>query len=186
MKVFVTGVSGFVGHYLLDLLLKKKRQVFGIGHTTPDSVLHFVKGLTLFKTDLRDVEGLKNDLRTARPEEIFHLGGIASVKRFDADIKESFEINAIGSLNLFEAVRRVAPKTPVVFISSAEVYGRVPKKAIPIRETQPLDPCNFYGASKAAAETLAFNYCKSHGLKIVVMRPFNHIGPGQATDFVTA
>lgn len=186
MRVLVTGVSGFVGHYLLDLLLKKKHQVFGIGHTTPDSVLHYVKGLTLFKTDLRDVAGLTHDLKTSRPDQIYHLGGIASVKRFDTDIKNSFEINTVGSLNLFEAARTTGLQSPIVLISSAEVYGALSKNEVPVRESHPVSPCNFYGVSKASAEFLAINYWKNYGLKIVILRPFNHIGPGQAADFVTA
>jgi len=186
MRVLVTGVSGFVGHYLLELLLKKKHQVFGIGHTTPDSVLHFVKGLTLFKTDLRDAEGLRSDLKTSRPDQVYHLGGIASVKRFDTDLKNSFEINTVGSLNLFEAARSVGLQSPIVLISSAEVYGALSRNEVPVRESHPVNPCNFYGVSKASAEFLAINYWKSCGLRIVILRPFNHIGPGQAADFVTA
>jgi GDP-4-dehydro-6-deoxy-D-mannose reductase len=186
MRTLVTGVSGFVGHYLFELLLKRKHQVFGIGHTTPDSVLHFVKGLTLFKTDLRDAEGLKSDMKTSRPDQVYHLGGIASVKRFDTDLKNSFEINTVGSLNLFEAARAGGLKGPVVLISSAEVYGTLSKKDVPVRETQPVNPCNFYGVSKASAEFFAANYWKNYGTKVITLRPFNHIGPGQAADFVTA
>jgi GDP-4-dehydro-6-deoxy-D-mannose reductase len=74
----------------------------------------------------------------------------------------------------------------VLFVGSAEQYGRVEDKHLPIRETHPFRPHNAYAASKAAAEFLCYQYCQSYGLDVILARPFNHIGPGQSPRFVVA
>jgi GDP-4-dehydro-6-deoxy-D-mannose reductase len=85
---------------------------------------------------------------------------------------------------MLEAIKRESPRTPVLFISSAEVYGRVRASQVPIRETQRPAPRNPYAASKLAAEEVCHYYERTFGLSIVVARSFNHTGPGQQTGFV--
>jgi GDP-4-dehydro-6-deoxy-D-mannose reductase len=94
------------------------------------------------------------------------------------------DVNGAGTTGLLEAVKRESPKTPVLFISSAEVYGRVRPSQVPIRETQAPAPRNPYAASKLAAEEVCHYYERTFGLSIVVARSFNHTGPGQSLGFV--
>ena len=69
-------------------------------------------------------------------------------------------------------------------VGSAEEYGTVEPDRQPIRETEPLRPQSPYAVSKAAQEMLALQYASSHGLDVVLVRSFNHSGPGQSDRFV--
>jgi GDP-4-dehydro-6-deoxy-D-mannose reductase len=71
-----------------------------------------------------------------------------------------------------------------LFVSSSEVYGMVPREKLPLREEMELRPINPYAGSKAAAEILALQFFRSYGLPILRVRPFNHTGPRQSSDFV--
>lgn len=96
----------------------------------------------------------------------------------------------LGTARVLEAARayRDRGNAPprVLFTSSAEVYGRQPADAFPLRETLALQPANPYAASKAAAEAMALAEARRYGLDVVVTRAFNHIGPGQSDRFVVA
>ena len=186
MSILITGVTGFVGDHLLEYTAGQTERIYGIGHIAVDTSYAHYKHFQLFTTDLRDDLGINSVVRKAQPDIVYHLAGVASVKKFDADITASFEINTNGSLHLFEAVRQHSPKSKIVFISSGEVYGEVDKKNLPVTEETSIAPTNLYGVSKASAELLALNYWKNYGVDITILRPFNHIGPGQSTDFVTA
>ena len=83
-----------------------------------------------------------------------------------------------------EAVRALSPAPAVLVTGSSEVYGVPDVDDLPLREDQPLAPANPYGLSKAAQEAVAIAYASRHGLRVVVTRAFNHIGPGQRPDFV--
>jgi GDP-4-dehydro-6-deoxy-D-mannose reductase len=95
-----------------------------------------------------------------------------------------FQVNAIGTLYVLEAARACARPPRVLLISSAEVYGAVPEDRLPVTEEAPLAPVTPYAASKVAAEYLGVQAHLAHGLTVVRVRPFNHVGPGQATGFV--
>jgi GDP-4-dehydro-6-deoxy-D-mannose reductase len=102
---------------------------------------------------------------------------------------EIYEINAIGSARLAQAVREYASNGSaprVVFASSAEVYGARDPSDYPLQETLALRPSTPYGASKAAAEAMLLAYARSFSLDVVIGRFFNTIGPGQSERFVVA
>jgi GDP-4-dehydro-6-deoxy-D-mannose reductase len=92
----------------------------------------------------------------------------------------------MGSLNLLEALRSADSLKMAILISSAEVYGRVPEARMPICEEQEWCPTNPYSSSKACVELMGVQYYNTHGLPIVRMRPFNHIGAGQSETFVAS
>jgi GDP-4-dehydro-6-deoxy-D-mannose reductase len=83
-----------------------------------------------------------------------------------------------------EAVRTQSPKTRVILISSAEIYGHVRPEHLPIKETQPFAPANIVGSTKAAMELAIHPYTETYDLDVVIARPFNHTGPRQVPDFV--
>jgi GDP-4-dehydro-6-deoxy-D-mannose reductase len=86
------------------------------------------------------------------------------------------------SVGLLEALRRVAGGTPVVWVSSCEIYGD--PEELPATEDLPARPANPYAVSKASGEMLAAVYAEAYGLKIVRARPFSHSGPGQLPIFL--
>jgi GDP-4-dehydro-6-deoxy-D-mannose reductase len=169
MKALVTGAGGFVGPHLVDHL-----------EATGDAVvaLDVADG-----PDLRDHQGWIDRLAAEAPDVVYHLAGWSDVGGSWHDPRTTFEVNVMGTVAVLEAAR-LAGTGRVVLISSADVYGSVDPAQLPITENQPLRPGSPYGASKQAAEDVAAHYHRSRDLAVVIVRPFNHVGPGQSTRFV--
>jgi GDP-4-dehydro-6-deoxy-D-mannose reductase len=102
------------------------------------------------------------------------------------DPARTFDVNAVGTLHLLEAARRVEPAPRVLLIGSAEVYGPVRPEDLPLTEDQKLNPVTPYAVSKVAAEYLGVQYHAGFGVPVVRARSFNHVGPHQAGSFVVA
>jgi GDP-4-dehydro-6-deoxy-D-mannose reductase len=115
-----------------------------------------------------------------------HLAGQAFVPAANADPIGTYRVNALGTAQLLEAVRALAPGARVVVAGSADVYGMQPRSAYPLRESVASNPASPYAASKVAAEAFALAAAHTYGLDVVVTRAFNHIGPGQDARFVVA
>jgi GDP-4-dehydro-6-deoxy-D-mannose reductase len=120
-----------------------------------------------------------------RPEWVFHLAGVAHVGRAEAEPERCLAINFAGTRNVLEACLSGAPSARMLLVSSGEVYGRVEGDRLPVTEDEPLRPATVYAVSKAAAE-MAGHHAAARGLDVVLLRPFNHIGPGQSDDFVAS
>lgn len=169
MRTLVTGAEGFVGPHLARELAAGGREVVRAARA-PDLDVAL---------DVTSPEACVQAVRVARPDAVVHLAGVSSPVD---DPRRTWAVNATGTVNLLEAVAREAPRARVLVVSSAYVYGRVPDADQPIREARAPAPVNAYGASKAAAEAAASSYA-AQGLDVVVVRPFNHVGPGQSTAF---
>lgn len=168
MKSLVTGAGGFVGPHLVDHL-----------RSSGDEVIPVDVGNG---PDLRDRDGWADAVAGVAPEVIYHLGGWSDVAGSWTDPYTAFEVNVLGTISVLEAARR-AGSSRVVVISSADVYGAVPAEDLPITENHPTVPSSPYGASKQASEAAALQYVRGHGLDVIVVRPFNHMGPGQSPRF---
>lgn len=181
MRALVTGASGFVGGYLVDALRARGDEVLACGgpHDARNGY---------FPIDLADARSLEAALEAARPDFVFHLAAQTFVPQSLHSPVESFEVNALGTARLAEAVRAYAadPSPRILFTSSAEVYGPRASGEYPLREQLDLRPANPYGAGKAAAEAMLLAASQSFGLDVVIARAFNHIGPGQSERFVVA
>jgi len=125
-------------------------------------------------------------IRRHKPDTIFHLAGTSFVPDAQNAPQMAFEINVKGSLNILEETRENAPDAGVVLISSAEVYGNADQGRMPLTEENLLSPVNIYALTKLCAEEIATYYHRISGVNCVVLRPFNHIGPGQRASFVTS
>ena len=134
--------------------------------------------------DLRDGEATAAALAAAAPEVIVHLAAQAHVGRSWREPAATLHDNQAMALNVLEAVRAHAAGAVVVLVGSGEVYG--PPAALPVDETAPLRPQNPYAVSKAGVDLLGGLYADAHGLRVVRVRPFNHIGPGQAPRYAAA
>jgi len=171
MKILITGLGGFVGPYLADYCLQKGDDVFGTlfpGHKSPREKLN------TFECDLNAKERLKEILREVGPDIIFHLAAQSS------STADSFSIlfnNVNCQVNLFEVLRELNLNPVCMIACSALEYGFVEKN--PVKESFALRPLSPYAISKAAQEMAAFYYFKQYGLKAVIIRAFNHTGPGQ-------
>mgnify|MGYP001421905050 CR=1 FL=1 len=179
-KVLITGAAGFVGHYLSDSLLEKYRVVgTDMAPENKNSKVSYFPGNILDKKFLTEL------ISDEKPEVIFHLA--AKSQTWDRNVEEVFNVNVLGTINLYECilgVRRDTDYNPkIFFISSSEVYGNTsdPKN---ITEDSPLFPTKFYSASKAASDRLSYSFTQSEKLDILILRPFTHTGPGQGKGFV--
>jgi GDP-4-dehydro-6-deoxy-D-mannose reductase len=179
VRVLVTGSNGFVGRHACAALRARGHVVIGAGFAP-----HASDAGTL-ALDVRDFRAVEDVVATSRPDAVLHLAAIAFVPQAKDDPSGAFAINAQGTLHVLAAVAARAKSARCVVVSSAEVYGRASGDEMPLRETRAPRPVTVYGASKAAAEHLARAYA-ADGLDVRVLRPFNHVGPGQDERFVVA
>ena len=179
MKILITGCNGFVGRHAVRVLQQAGHSVTGADITTCDA------SIPVHHMELRDPDTIAHALTATQPDAILHLGGIAFVPLGWTQPQLVFEVNTIGTLNLLDAVRQHAPKTRVLVVTSAEIYGSHPAPA-PLDESAPYRPDNIYGIAKAAADQSSLLYAAHHHLDVMVARPSNHIGPGQSPDFVSS
>lgn len=174
-RALVTGASGFVGAYLIQNLLTHGYEVIAGVHGPEDRM---PPGCRRVELDVTDRQTLGKAIAGTQPDEVYHLAGLS--RPASGAVEEFHGVNFGGALNLLESVREHAPEAGVLLVGSAYAYGKVDH---PIAETQPLEPVNHYGVSKAAAEMLGRVYVLE-GLRVIMARPFNHSGPGQSPDFV--
>ncbi len=170
VKVLVTGAGGFVGHHLVAHLKAEGDDVISTDRS-------------LGGPDLNDGEALTALVLDVSPDAIYHLAGDADVGGSWNHPAVTFRNNANGTLALLEAARAAGTER-VLSISSADVYGKVLPSELPLTELSPLRPTSPYAASKVAAEFLGVQAHLGHGLDVIGVRAFNHIGPGQSTNFV--
>jgi len=181
MRALVTGAGGFVGPYLIKLLLTRGYQVFGALHKKNLEIYRGNNNFSPVFLDLTDLASVRDALYFSQPDEIYHLAAVAITVGIEPEMY--YRVNFQGTYHLLKAVKDIVPRSRVLLASSANAYGAVKKEEIPILESHPLFPNNHYAASKAAAESLACAYF-AEGLQVVRARPFNHTGPGQTTDYV--
>ena len=178
MRVLITGAGGFVGKHLAKELRTHGHTPFGFDRCgAGDDCAEFVYG------DLLSGGELESLITTAEPQACVHLAGAASVPRSWEDPAATFETNVGGTLRLLNLLARHQPRARILAVSSAEIYGS--GRTGPLTEDALPDPANPYALSKAAADRMALLLADRQGLDVMVVRPENHIGPGQSEDFVT-
>lgn len=168
--ILVTGASGFVGSTLLRMAASGE--------------LEGSSRFTALAGDLRDSEAVQRSLRTTPPEAVIHLAAITFVPESFARPHETYEVNLHGTINLLESLSRMDFRGAFLYVSSGDVYGAVPVDALPITEQHLPKPRNPYAASKLAAEAYCYQLSQTSAMRVVIARPFNHIGPGQSERFV--
>jgi GDP-4-dehydro-6-deoxy-D-mannose reductase len=187
MRVLITGINGFVGGHLAEHLLAEGRhEVWGLTRG-PGKLQPFLAGrVAEVHADLSDAEATTEALVAARPAVIYHLAGQPFVPESFRDPAGTLSTNTLGALHIFLTLIEYRMRARVVVVGTNEEYGTISEADLPIGEGTPLRPANPYGVSKAAQSLLAQQYHLSHGLDVVRVRPFTHIGPRQNERFVTA
>ena len=190
MNVLITGITGFAGSHLADYLLAHHPDVRVHGTvrwlSRMDNIAHLEGKIRLHEADLKDIVSLKKALAEARPDRIFHLAAQSFVPTSWKLPAETFMINSVGEVNLFEAVLDLGLEPRIQVAGSSEEYGHVNPDEVPMKETNPLRPLSPYAVSKVAQDLLAYQYWKSYGLQTVRTRGFNHTGPRRGDVFVTS
>jgi GDP-4-dehydro-6-deoxy-D-mannose reductase len=157
--ILVTGAQGFVGSHLLAQLGSEAHPL---------------------DVDVTDAKAVARELMAATPRVVVHLAALSSVGDSWGDAGETWRVNAVGTVNVLEAVRAEASECRVLVASTGEVYGRAQR--VPTPEDEPLQPMSPYAASKAAAE-VACEQARRAGVDVVVARAFQHEGPGRDERF---
>jgi GDP-4-dehydro-6-deoxy-D-mannose reductase len=170
------------------LLARGEYQVSGISLPGEDTrnVEHILSRIALYPADLSDYGRVRELCARIRPDHVFHLAAQASVERAWLDPAATLVNNIVAQLNLLRAIAELRLEPRILIVGSADEYGAVREEDLPIDEETPLRPINPYAVSKIAQDYLGYQYYLSHGLQVVRVRPFGHIGPRQGPGFVVA
>ncbi|MBT9150320.1 MAG: GDP-6-deoxy-D-mannose reductase [candidate division WS2 bacterium] len=214
-RVFITGISGFVGSHLAKYLLDHGNEVHGLIRRRADGSkpknlikLRIYEQLHLIEGDISSISSLGAALEIAKPDIIFHLAAQSFIPASFLNPLETLLFNSLGTANLLESVRIKDIDSIIVFAGSSEEYGLVfasekqykralkkmgtifpPAQTIPelpISEANCLRPMSPYAISKVQGDYLMRGYHNFYGLKTVVSRGFNAEGPGRGSVFVTS
>lgn len=171
MKALITGGGGFVGVYLAAHLAEHGDEVVSVDRSGENAV------------DITNRDAMHESLARHRPEVVFHLAALSHVGESWNDPTGVLRVNIEGTSNVLDAAR-AADVRRVVVVGSAEEYGRVDERDLPLREDAPLRPSSPYGVSKIAASFLGLQAHLAFGSDIVRVRAFSHTGPGQSDRFL--
>jgi UDP-glucose 4-epimerase len=177
MHTLITGGAGFIGSHLVDRLVRdgyRVRVVDNFSSGRIENIKHHLdaNSIELITGDLKDPQVALKAVEGV--DVVLHFAANPEVRVSATNPEVHFNENIVATFNLLEAMRRRGVKE-LVFASSSSVYGE--PEEIPVDENAPIRPVSVYGASKAACEALIHAYSKLYGVKAVVLRYANVIGP---------
>ena len=190
MKIFITGGAGFIGCNSADYFLQQGHEVIifdNLSRKGGPANLEWLRSrhgerLCFVEGDVREYEALAGAIEGA--EVVLHLASQVAVTTSVANPREDFEINALGTFNVLEAVRHQVPEAAVLYASTNKVYGGMQGAKVVlangryryadythgIPETYPLDFHSPYGCSKGTGDQYMLDYARIYGLKTMVFR----------------
>ncbi len=168
MRAFITGGGGFVGGHLSRHLLESGDEVTSVDQ----------------ECDVTNALSVDGFLRANSPDVIYHLAALTHVGDSWNNPVGFTRVNVLGTKTLLDVAYEVVPDAVVILVSSADVYGVVSEQDLPLRESFRTAPANPYASSKLEAERFAHEAWRERGQRVIIARPFNHVGPGQSTKFV--
>jgi GDP-4-dehydro-6-deoxy-D-mannose reductase len=182
MKALITGINGFVGKYLSKYLIEKGYDVYGT--VIEDNIQ--MDDIKIYKMNLLDKEEVAETIRKIKPDQVYHLAGQSAVGLSWNNPTLTININVNGTINLLDSIREENLDVKVLIIGSSDQYGPIKPENCPINEEHELNPSSPYAISKVTQENVAKLYVKAYGMKIIMVRAFNHIGPMQSKNFVVS
>ncbi|MBA3854038.1 MAG: GDP-mannose 4,6 dehydratase [Gemmatimonas sp.] len=196
VRALVTGAAGFVGQWTCRALLREGWEVEGVSleGTPPRGILTAAERAAV-RWEAMDLSPTSNGasrvlalFRTAAPDVIIHLAGIAFQASAAADVERAFAVNVGAATELLRAAalaKAAGEADPrVLVVGSAEQYGAHAAAEMPLPESAACRPKTVYGKTKVAQEVAALGMARETGLRVVCTRSFNHSGPGQAPSFL--
>jgi GDPmannose 4,6-dehydratase len=191
-RVLITGATGMVGSHLVDYLLNNTdHEIFAMirWRSSFDNLQHLSNiinsgsRIKLLYGDLTDEQSLRSVVEDSTPDYVFHLAAESFPQTsFSAPI-HTFDVNISGTFRLLESVRTLAPNASVHVCSSSEVFGKVPREYVPIKENTPFHPASPYAISKVGTDLIGKYFAEAYGLKTVITRMFTHTGPRRGDVF---
>ncbi len=191
-KVLITGITGMVGSHLADYLLSNtKWKIYGAcrWRSPTDNIKHLVNFINVKKRihleymDLTDYSSVENSIKKIKPDIIFHLAA-QSFPKASFDMREvTFDTNILGTDRLLNSVLQLKLNPIIHICSSSEIFGKVKKRDLPIKETNSFHPASPYAISKIGTDLLGKFYHEAYGMKTLITRMFTHTGPRRGDYF---
>ena len=193
INCLITGVTGMVGSHLVDYLLKNTNwNIYGLLRWSSklDNIEHHLdlvnkkKRFFLLYGDLTDHISIRKALTQSHPDYVFHLAAESFPKMsFDSPLK-FYETNIKGTHILLEEIKNLKSINPIIHVcSSSEVFGKVPKKYLPIKENCTFHPASPYAISKVGTDLIGRYFFEAYGLNTIMTRMFTHTGPRRGDYF---
>lgn len=199
MKYLITGGCGFIGSNLAAEVLKRGEELvvfdnlFRLGSSTNLEWLKAKGDFKYYPFDIRNLNDIETVIKEEKPEIVFHLAGQVAMTTSIENPRLDFEINAMGTFNLLDSIRKYSPNTMVLYSSSNKVYGDFEELTFVEKETRydcleypngfneniPLDFHSPYGCSKGTADQYLLDFNRIYGLKTVVFRHSSMYGGNQ-------
>ncbi len=190
MKVLVTGGAGFIGSHLVDALVARRDEVSVLDNLSAGRMDNLrqsadKQGFVFIKGDLKNYGKWKDAIGGV--SLVFHFAANPEVRVGEVEPTIHFEENLLATFRLLEAMRKSGGKMSVVFASTSTVYGEASQLPTP-EEYGPMLPISTYGASKLGCESLISSYAYTHGIRGLILRLGNCVGPraghGVIFDFI--
>jgi GDP-4-dehydro-6-deoxy-D-mannose reductase len=188
MRILITGVTGFAGSYLAEALCEQPGvELFGVGRTGwKEDQKALARSVTLEVCDLNDQARLDAVLARTKAEQIYHLAGYSNAGKSAREADAAWTGNLTATRNLYAAAQRSGQRPRILFVGSGLVYETSDSPEHAHSESCPLEPTTPYAASKSAADLASYQSAYSGTLDIVRVRPFNHIGPRQSSEYAVS
>lgn len=185
MQALITGVSGFVGRHLVRQLLEDGWRVGGLVHPSDgDHAAQLASNVELFHGDLLDDGAVVDAISRWRPETIYHLAAFSNPESSWGQSRRTLETNIIGTHNVLQAALESGLRPRILLVGSCQQYGLVPEDQQPISEERAQRPLSPYGVSKVSQEVLGQRFFLAEKIPVLLVRSFNHTGPGQDSSYV--
>ena len=191
-RALITGITGMVGSHLADYLYANTDwHILGMARwrSPLDNLQNLAAAINdgervqLLYGDLRDGVAVRHVVREASPDIVFHLAAQSFPRTSFESPLDTFETNIQGTVRVLESLREFAPKATVHVCASSEVFGRVPKELLPIKEDAPFHPASPYAMSKVGTDLLGRFYAEAYGMTVMTTRMFTHTGPRRGDVF---
>jgi len=177
LRVLITGVSGFIGRYLSKFLEGKGFDVYGTFYNSKSK-----NNSRLLQCDIRSFTNIHQVIQKVKPVVVYHLAAQSQPVLSWRNPWLTMEVNVLGTINLFESIKKSGSDSRVIVACSSAEYGRVSESETPIKEDCPLRSLSPYAVSKATQDLLAYQYFENFGLDTVRVRIFGTTGPGKDGD----
>jgi CDP-paratose 2-epimerase len=189
MRILITGGCGFIGTHAVHRWADRHEilALDNLSRRGSECNLDWLRAqypLAFRRIDIRDAEEVAAAVRTFRPDVVLHLAAQVAVTTSVIDPGVDFAVNALGTFNVLEGVRRHAPEATLLYSSTNKVYGGMEEVGVELRdgryayahhehgvdEAQPLDFHSPYGCSKGAGDQYVRDFARIYGLRTVVLR----------------
>jgi len=192
LKALIIGINGQDGSYLAEYLLSINYDVVGtirrnsVSENQTNRIEHIKERLSLEYADLTDITSIISVIKEHEPDEIYNLGAQSHVQVSFKQPIQTINADALGVLNLLEAVRLINKSIKIYQASSSEMFGNSIDTDGFQRETTSMMPVSPYGCSKVFAYNICNNYKNAYGMFICNGILFNHESPRRGSNFVTS